>query len=95
MQSVHQVSAIVSSSPVGPNKWRVTVRYGGNRPLTDLSLKLLVERRGGNPLELTQHLRGVLHPNSTFYVDFQSPELNAYGTNPQSVRFLYDNARAL
>jgi hypothetical protein len=95
MQSVHQVSAIVSSSPVGPNMWRVTVRYGGNRPLTDLSFKLLVERRGGDPLELTQHLRGVLHPNSTFYVDFQSPDLDAYGTNPQHVRFRYDSARAL
>jgi hypothetical protein len=95
MQAVNQVSAIMSSGPVAANKWRVTVRYGGNRPLTDVSVKLLVTRVGGNTLEITKHLSGVLQPNATFYVDFESPELNAYGTRPQSVLFVYDSARAL
>jgi predicted Zn-dependent protease len=95
MQSIHQVSAIVSSGPAGPTRWRVTVRYGGNRPLTDLSFKLSVKRLGANPLEIARQLPGVLNPSSTFYVDFESPELNAYGTQPQNVKFVYDNARAL
>lgn len=95
MRSVHQVSTIISSTPVGSNKWRVTVRYGGARPLTDLSFKLFVEGVGSDPLAITQHLSGTLHPNTTFYVDFESPELNAYGTSAQSVMFVYDNARGL
>jgi hypothetical protein len=60
-----------------------------------LSFKLSVQRVGGSPLEITKHLGGVLHPNTTFYVDFDSPELNAYGTHSQNVQFLYDSARAL
>ncbi|MEQ1934885.1 MAG: M48 family metallopeptidase [Fimbriimonadaceae bacterium] len=95
MQSVHQVSSIVSSGAVSPTRWRVTVRYGGNRALTDLSFKLIVKRIGSEPLEIAQQLSGVLYPNNTFYVDFESPELNAYSTSAQNVMFLYDNARGL
>jgi predicted Zn-dependent protease len=95
MQSVHQVSTIIASGPVGANRWRVIVRYGGNRPLTNLSFKLSVQRIGAGPLEITTHFGGVLNPNTTFHVDFESPELNAYGTHAQGVMFAYDSARAL
>jgi predicted Zn-dependent protease len=95
MQSVHQVSTIIASGPVGANRWRLIVRYGGNRPLTDLSFKLSIQRVGADPLEITTHFSGVLNPNTTFHVDFESPELNAYGTHPQGVMFIYDSARAL
>jgi predicted Zn-dependent protease len=95
MRSVHQVSTVISSAPVSANRWRVTVHYGGKRPLTDLSFKLFVSRAGGSPLEITTHLGGVLNPNTMFYVDFESPELNAYGTQAQAVTFVYDSARAL
>jgi len=95
MQSVHQVSSVVSSGPVSPTRWRVAVRYGGDHALTDLSFKLIVNRFGAEPLEITQQLSGVLYPNDRFYVDFESPELNAYGTSAQNVVFLYDNARSL
>ncbi|MGH9957668.1 MAG: M48 family metallopeptidase [Pyrinomonadaceae bacterium] len=95
MRAVDRVSSIVSSKPVGANRWRVTVRYDGNRALTDLSFKLKIERSGNEPLVITQHRSGILYPNSTFYVDFESDELDAYRTYAQSVSFIYDNVRAL
>ena len=95
MQSVHDVSVIESSSAVSPTRWRVTVRYDGDLPLTDLSFKLVVKRDGADPLSMTQQLSGVLRPNSRFNVDFESPELDAYRTSARNVVFFYDNARAL
>jgi len=95
MQSIHRKSVVQSSSAISPRRWRVTVFYGGKRPLTDLSFKLLVKRNGAAPLEITRQISGVLHPNSTFDVDFESPELDAYRTSAGNVAFIYDNARAL
>lgn len=95
MQSVHAVSEIVDSSPIAPNQWRMTVRYKGNRPLTDLGFKLIVLRENAEPLELTKQLSGALKPNMTFYVDFESSELDAYRTNPKNISFMYDNATSM
>ena len=95
MQSVQKLSPVISSAPIGPNAWRITVRYGGNRALTDLSFKLKVNRFGDEALMITQQLAGALYPNTTFYIDFQSPELKANKTSPKDVSYFYDNARAL
>lgn len=95
MQSVHRVSSIVASSPVAQNRWSVTVKYAGNRPLTDLGFKLSIQRIGQSPLVITQQLGGVLYPNTTFKVNFESPELDAYRTNNRNVSFVYDEARAI
>lgn len=95
MQSVHRVSSIVASSPVAQNRWRVTVKYAGNQPLTDLGFKLSIQRIGQSPLVITQQLGGVLYPNTTFNVNFESPELDAYRTNNRNVSFVYDEARAI
>lgn len=95
MQYVHRVSNIVSSAPIGPSRWRVTVRYEGNMPLTDMIFKLFVKRTGSDLLVINQPMSGVLYPDSTFSVEFESTELNAYQTSPQSTTFIYDNARSL
>jgi predicted Zn-dependent protease len=95
MHSVHKVSSIVSSGPIGPSQWRITLHYGGNLALTDLSFKLIVERPGRDPLVINQRVPGVLRPNSRANVDFHSPELETSKTSPRSVRFMYDNARPL
>jgi len=95
MRRIQRASTIVSSSAISRTRWRVTVRYDGKRPLTDLSFKLIVKRHRADPLSITQHLSGVLRPNSRFNVDFESPELDAYRTSARNVIFVYDNARAL
>lgn len=92
MRSIHAVSEIVGSEPIAPNQWRMTVKYKGNRPLTNLGFKLIVQRANAEPLELTKQLSGVLQPNMTFYVDFESSELDAYRTNPKNIGFIYDDA---
>jgi hypothetical protein len=95
LRSVHQVSSIVESVPVGPDRWRVTIQYRGNRPLTDLVVKLRIEHGETNPTVITKQLAGILRPGSTFSVDFVSSEFNAYNVNPRNVMFMYDGARAL
>ncbi len=95
IKAVHQLSTIMESVPVAPNRWRVSVKYRGKLVLTDLAFKLIVHRPIGDPLVITQTVSGVLQPNSTFSVDFESPDLNAYGTDPRNVQLLYDNAKAL
>ncbi|APG27040.1 hypothetical protein A7E78_03845 [Syntrophotalea acetylenivorans] len=95
MRSVHRVSKIVGSEAMSANKWRFTILYRGNRPLTDLSFKAIIRNGSKIPLTITQGLDGVLNPNTTFYVDFSSPELDAYHTNSNDIAFMYDNAKAL
>jgi len=96
MQSIHGASKIISSQAVGVHRWRFTVRYQGDKPLTNVSFKAFIRRAGeSKPLMVTRHHEGVLRPNTTFVVDFASESLDAYNTISDNVRFRYDDARLL
>ncbi len=95
IQSVQRTSKVVGSKPVASNTWEVKMNYFGNLPLTDVALKLIVNRNTGAPLVVTKPLAGILRPNTTFAVTFESPELDAYQINPRNVAVTYDNARNL
>ena len=94
MRSVHQLTQVVHSTPVGPNAWRFTLAYRGNRPLTDLTFKGMFPGRSGKPMILTKRTPGILRPNSTFQVVFESPQLSAYSVHPNQARFGYETVRS-
>lgn len=95
IQSIKRLSRIVKSSQSGPNSWRITINYTGNRSLTDLGFKLTVNRNGLPPLVIVRQIEGILSPNSTFDVNFESPELEAYRTDNRNVSLEYDEARII
>lgn len=95
MEAIESSSRILESSAISRNGWRVTVRYLGNLPLTDLGFKLYIKRQGQEPLVITRQISGILRPNTTFKVIFESPEFDAYKTNRRNVIFKYDEASTI
>jgi Zn-dependent protease with chaperone function len=95
LRAVNSLIVITGSAATGPNRWRTTATYSGNRALTNLSVKLTVLRVGASPLTIVKRLNGVLQPNTGFSVDFDSAELDAPNTFYKNVHFVIENAQTL
>lgn len=93
LRSVQRLTRVVESSPVADDRWRVTMSYSGNRVLVDVAITLIVKRAGQAPLRITKQVVGAVRPNQTFYLDFESPHLEARKTDRSNVGVIFDNAR--
>lgn len=95
IQSVQRFSRVVESRPVAATRWQISVNYFGNRALTDVAITLVVKQASGKSIVITSPVVGIVRPNTTFRVEFESPNFNAYQTNPKNVGIVYDNVRGI
>jgi Zn-dependent protease with chaperone function len=95
LHAVNSLIKVNASNATGPNRWRTTVSYSGNKALTDIVVKLAITRAGLPPVTIIKRLNGVLQPSTGFSVEFESPELDAANTYYKNVYFIIENARTL